>query len=50
MIIDDKIRDGKLQYDLNSEAEKNQHYHLEKLIHMNILQVNKFDILIKKER
>ena len=38
MTIDDKIRDEKLQYDINREAEKN----LEKLLNMNILQVKKY--------
>ena len=49
MTIDDKIRDEKLQYDINREAAKNQHYRLEKLINMNILQVKKYYLLIKKE-
>ena len=40
MTIDDKIRDEKLQYDVN--REKHQHNHLEKLINMNILQVRKY--------
>ena len=39
MTIDDKIRDEKLQYDINGEAAKKyQHYHLVKLINMNLLQ------------
>ena len=42
MITDDKIRDEKLQCDINRKAAKNQHYHLEKLINMNILQVKKY--------
>ena len=39
MTIDDKIRDGKLQYVERREEkqQKYQHYHLEKLINMNIL-------------
>ena len=40
MTIDDKIRDEKLQYDVN--REKYQHHHLEKLINMNMLQVRKY--------
>ena len=40
MTIDDKIRDEKLQYDVN--REKYQHQHLEKLINMNMLQVRKY--------
>ena len=40
MTIGDKIRDEKLQYDfLIEKQQKYQHYHLEKLINMNILQV-----------
>ena len=35
MTIDDKIRDEKLQYGIND-----QHYHLVKLINMNLLQSN----------
>ena len=47
MTIDDKIRDEKLQHDINRKAPKKQHYHLEKLINMNILQVKKYCLLIK---
>ena len=36
MTNDNKIRDEKLQYDINREAEKYQHYHLEKQINMKI--------------
>ena len=49
MTTDDKIRDEKLQYDINREAEKYQNYHLEKLININILPVKKYYILIKEE-
>ena len=35
MTIDHKIRDKKLQYDINREEAKYQHYHLEKLTNMN---------------
>ena len=49
MAIDDKIRDEKLQYDINSEATKYQHYHPEKWINMNILEVKKCYLLIKEE-
>ena len=38
MIIDDKTRDEKLQYNVNTEAAKNRPYHLEKSINTNILQ------------
>ena len=49
MTTDDKIRDAKLQYNINREAEKYQLCHLEKLIKMNILQVKKYYLLIKEE-
>ena len=49
MTIDDKIRDKKLQYDINREAAKYQHYHQVKLINMNFLQVKKYYHLIKVE-
>ena len=39
----------KQQYDINREAAKYQHYHLEKLINMNILLVKKYYLLIKEE-
>ena len=48
MTSDDKIRYEKLQYDTNKESAK-QHYHLEKLINMNILQVKKYYLLVKKK-
>ena len=40
MIIEDQIRDEKLQYDINTEAAKI--YHQAKLISMNILLVKKY--------
>ena len=40
MTIDYKIRDEKLQYNVNREAAKIR-VHLEKLIHTNILKVKK---------
>ena len=50
MTIGDKITDEKLQYDfLIEKQQKYQHYHLEKLINMNILQVKKYNLLIKEE-
>ena len=48
MIIDDKIRDEKLQYDINWETAIMSAYHQVKLISMNILQV-KTHYLIKEE-
>ena len=47
MTIDDEIRDEEPQFDINREAAKYQHYHLKKLINMNILQVKKYCYLIK---
>ena len=45
MTIDDKIRDEKLQYDINREAAKLSALSsgkIDKLINMNILQVKKY--------
>ena len=47
MTIDDKISDEKLRYDINREAANYQHYYLQKLINMNILQMKKYCLLIK---
>ena len=48
MTIGDKVRDEKLQYDFNREKQqKYQHYHQVKLINMNILQVNKYYLIIE---
>ena len=50
--IDDKIRNEKLQYNitiLTEKQDKYQHYHLEKLINMDILQVQKHYPRIKEE-
>ena len=49
MTIDDKIGDEKLQYIINREPAKYQHYNLEKLINMNILLVKKYYPRIKEE-
>ena len=46
MTIDGKIRDEKLQYDINREY---QYHHLEKFTNMNILQVKKYCLLIKNK-
>ena len=50
MTINDKIRDEKLQYDINREAAKLSAYHLEKLININILQVKNYYLLIKEKK
>ena len=50
MAIDDNIRDEKLPYDTNRKAAKYQHYHLVKLININILQVKRYYQKIKEER
>ena len=49
MKTDDKIRDEKLQYDINRETAKILALSSEKLINMNILQVKKYYLLIKEE-
>ena len=50
MTINDKIRDEKLQYDINREAANLSAYHLEKLININILQVKNYYLLIKEKK
>ena len=47
MAIDDKIRDEKVQYDINIEVAEISALSLGKLINMNILQVKKYYLLIK---
>ena len=47
MTIDDEIRDGKIQYNINKEQQKYQYYHLEKLMNINILQAKKYYLLVK---
>ena len=47
MAIDDKIRDEKLQYDINREAAKISALSALKLINMNILHAKKYHLLIK---
>ena len=42
MTTDDKIRDEKLQYNYDREAEKTSALSLGKFINMNILQVKKY--------
>ena len=49
MTTDDKIRDEKLQYDINGEVATYQHYHLEKLINKNILLEKKFCLLSEEK-
>ena len=49
MKTDDKIRDEKLQYDINREAAKILALSSEKLINMNILQAKEYYLLIKEE-
>ena len=45
MAIDDKVRDEKMQYDIN--RQKYWYYYHLKLINLNILQVKKYYLLIK---
>ena len=47
MAIIDKIKDEKVQYDINREAAKISHYHQVKLINMNLLQAKKYCHLSK---
>ena len=49
MSIDDEIKYERLQYNINREAAKHQHYHLQKLVNMNMLQAKKYYLLIKEE-
>ena len=42
MTVDDKIRDENFNMILTEKLQKYQHYHLEKFVHMNILQVMKY--------
>ena len=50
MTIDDKIRDEKLQYDINRKAAKISALSTAKLTNMNVLQVKKYRLLIKEEK
>ena len=47
MATDDKIINEKLRYSINKKQKKYQEYYQVKLINMNILQVNKYYLLIK---
>ena len=49
MAIDDKIRDEKLQYDINREVAKISALSSGKLINVNILQVQKSYLLVKEK-
>ena len=49
MIIGDRIRDEKLQYDVKQDAKKYRHYHVEKLVNMIILPMKKYCLLIKSK-
>ena len=49
MIINDQIRDEKLQHDINREAAKYQLYHLVKFINMNISPVKIYHHLINSK-
>ena len=48
-IIDDKIKDEKLQYDIKRETQKISALLSGRLINTNTLQVKKYHILIKEE-
>ena len=49
MAIDDKIRDEKLQHDINRKEKqpKYHHYHQAELININVLQVKNYHQLIR---
>ena len=47
MTIDDKIRDGKVQYDINREASKRSALSSGKIDQYEYLQVKKYSLLIK---
>ena len=47
MTIEDKIRDEKLQYDINKEVAKISAFSLEELTDENISHVKKYYLLIK---
>ena len=49
MTIDDKIRDEKLQYNINKKAAKTLALSSGKIINMNISQVEKYYLPIKEE-
>ena len=49
MSIDDEIKNERLQYNINRETAKYQHYLLQKLVNMNMLQAKKYYLLIKEE-
>ena len=46
MTIDNKIRYGKVQYDINREASKTRQ---EKLINLNFLQLKKYYLVIENK-
>ena len=50
MVIDDQIKDKKLQYDINREAAKILTSLSGKLINMNIFQVKKYYLIIKNKQ
>ena len=49
MTIDGEIRDENYHMILKEKQQICQHYHQVKLINMNILQENKYNLLIKVE-
>ena len=49
MTVDNKISFKGYNTILTEKLEKYQHYYLEKLINMNILQVKKYYFTIKRE-
>ena len=49
LTIDDKIRNNIYNMILTEKQQKYHHYHLKKMINMNILQVKKYYLLFKEE-
>ena len=49
MKINDKTRNENCNMILTEKQRKYQHYHLEKVININILQVEKYYLLVNKE-
>ena len=50
MVIDDQIKDEKLQYNINRKAAKILASLSGKLINMNIFQVKKYYLIIKNKQ
>ena len=49
MAVNDKMKDEKMEYDIEKKMHKYMQYHQVKLINVNLLLVNKYYLLIKEE-